>query len=215
MSTGTRYPLWVGPAAWLGALAIRLLGATWRITWEGEDPRGPCILQCWHSALVALVYTHRGRGIAVLVSRHLDAEIAARMAHRFGFVTARGSSTRGGAAGMLGMLELGGAATPLGMIPDGPRGPAETMKTGSVFLAARTGRPVIAVAAASSARWTIRSWDRLRVPKPFARVRVTLGEPVVVPAAHGPDDEERWRARLEEALRETNTRARAAVGEPA
>jgi len=84
-----------------------------------------------------------------------------------------------------------------------------------VFLAARTGRPVIAVAAASSARWTIRSWDRLRVPKPFARVRVTLGEPVVVPAAHGPDDEERWRARLEEALRETNTRARAAVGEPA
>jgi len=37
----------------------------------------------------------------------------------------------------------------------------------------------------------------------------------VVPAAHGPDDEERWRARLEEALRETNTRARAAVGEPA
>jgi lysophospholipid acyltransferase (LPLAT)-like uncharacterized protein len=221
MSAHARYPWWVGPAAFLGALVLRALGSTWRIERHGMDPSDPgraspepCIFVSWHSRLLPLAYTHRGRGIAILISRHLDGEIVARVVHHLGFRSARGSSTRQAGSGTLGMIGLAREGC-LGLTPDGPRGPAEVMKPGPAYLAGRTGLPIVAITSASSSCWTLRSWDRMRIPRPFARVRIEVGPPITVPPGLSDSDLESWRLRLERELGEVTVRNARAVGESA
>src|SRR5262249_9356731 len=159
-------------------------GRTWRCdlagtgAYDAEIARGArCIFAFWHSRLLPLAFTHRDRGIAVLVSRHRDGEIITRVIERMGFVAGRGSSTRGGEEGVRDMIEWAARAHLLAIPPDGPRGPAEIVKPGLVYLASRTGRPVVPVVATARPAWRLRSWDGFRVPRPFARVTVTYGAP--------------------------------------
>jgi len=208
-----RPPWWMGAAIVLGAWAIRLLGHTWRIVdvgmpeYDARLARGErCIFALWHARLLPLVFTHRGRAIAVMVSRSRDGELITGIVERLGFVTARGSSTRGGGEAMLGMLEWSEEGRLLAFTPDGPRGPAGRVKPGLAWVASRTGWPVVPVASAANRAWVFRSWDRFRVPVPFARVVVSYGAPVQVPADLREADLETWRVRLERAI-EDHTRA--------
>ncbi len=220
MSATHGYPWWVGPVTWAGAVLIRVVGSTWRLDCRGEDPsagpletHGRCIFAFWHSRLIPLVYTHRGRGGAVLSSRHLDGEISARMLHRLGYVLGRGSSTRGGEEALRRMVKFADRSRFLAITPDGPRGPVEIAKTGIVFLASRTGLPIVPVATASSSSVVLKSWDRMRMPRPFARVRVEFGVPLRVPPDLGSEALESWRARIEATLSDLTTRVRAEMGE--
>ena len=206
MSTA-RHPWWMAPAALAGAWLVRLLGWTWRIEWVGIAGREPhlrpgqrCVLAFWHARLLPLCFTHRGRGMAVLVSRHRDGELIARIVQHLGFMTARGSSTRGGEEGVRDMLRLAEQGRVIGISPDGPRGPAEVVKPGVVYLAARAGVPVIPVAAAAARAWRLRSWDRFVIPVPFSKVVVGYGLPLDIPARLEEPESEAWRVRLEHAL---------------
>ncbi len=202
-----RAPWWMTPAAALGALGIELLARTWRVTFAGVreydaalDRGERCIFAVWHARLLPLVSSHRGRHIAVLVSRSRDGELITRTIDHFGFVTARGSSSRAGREGVLEMVEWAERGHLLGVTPDGPRGPAGVAKAGVVWLASRTGWPVVPLATASSRAWRARSWDRFRVPLPFARVVVGYGEPIAVPRELDAAAAEVWRERVEQAL---------------
>lgn len=215
------YPWWTGVAAWCGALLLRLLVRTWRVEWDARGPeqaiaRGEgCIYALWHSCLLPLTVAHRDRDIAVLISRHRDGELIARVVERLGYRTARGSSTRGGSAGMKGMIDFAERGHGLAVTPDGPRGPAEVVKPGVVGIASASGAPVFPIAAAAGRCWILASWDRMRIPHPFARVVITAGEPLRVPRDLDPDGIEEWRERIERALRAVTARARAAAREPA
>jgi lysophospholipid acyltransferase (LPLAT)-like uncharacterized protein len=207
--------------AWLGALTVRILGSTWRISRHGHDPLSDrradaprCIFAFWHSALFPLTFTHRGRGGAVLIGRHLDAEIVARVIEHLGFVSARGSSTRGGEQAALEMLAFAAAGRFLGLTPDGPRGPAEMVKPGLAFLASRSGLPVLPLGVGCASAWGIGSWDRLRVPRPLSRVHLEFGAAIAVPPGLDDLELEPWRVRIESALRDTTRMAREAAGEP-
>ncbi len=171
----------------------------------------PCLFAFWHARMLPLVITHRGRGGAVLVSRHRDGEWISQVLQRLGFLVARGSSTRGGGAGALQMLESARAGRILGITPDGPRGPRERVKPGTVYLASRSGLPVVPVATASRRTWVLDSWDRFRVPKPFAQVIVTYGPAIRVPPELDETMAERFRSEIERAITElTSTTARRA-----
>jgi hypothetical protein len=161
-----------------------------------------CIFAFWHARLLPLVFTHRRRAIAVLISRHRDGELIARIIERLGYVTGRGSSTRGGEEGIRDMLRHAEDGRMLALTPDGPRGPAERVKPGLVYLASRTGYPVLPIAAAASREWVFDSWDRFRVPHPFARVVVAYGPPITVPPRLADDEIEAWRVRIEGAIRD-------------
>jgi lysophospholipid acyltransferase (LPLAT)-like uncharacterized protein len=209
-------PLGVAAAAVL----VRLLGMSWRLEFRGvrEYDRklaggARCVFAFWHARLMPLVYTHRSRQIAVLVSHHRDGEWIARLIERLGFATARGSSTRGGEEGVREMLTLARRDHLLAITPDGPRGPAERVKPGLVYLASRTGFPVVPVATAANRSWVFRSWDRFRLPHPFARVVVAYGAPLEVPAELAEDEIERWRVRVEEAIASLTREVAVAAGE--
>lgn len=191
----------------LAAGVLAALAATWRIerVWlPASEPRAlpttPCIFALWHSRLLPLVWTHRAQRIGMLVSRHRDGEWIARVIRHLGYAVARGSSTRGAEEGLREMLAFADAGHGLGLTPDGPRGPARLVKPGVVYLASRTGLPVVPIASAANRAWEMRSWDGFRVPKPFARVVVATAAPIAVPADLDDAGRESWRLTIQRKL---------------
>src|SRR5512141_1707160 len=94
---------WRAVARWLGPPVARLLARTWRIEVIGSDRwrqallgARPYVLLSWHEALLPVMWHHRGRGIAALVSEARDGEYLAGFARSLGYRLIRGSSTRGG-----------------------------------------------------------------------------------------------------------------------
>ena len=141
----------------------------------------PFIFVFWHGQLLPLVYYHRNEGVVVLVSEHADGEYIARVIHKHGLGTARGSSTRGAVKGFRGMLRAGREGKELAITPDGPRGPRHEFKWGALVVAQRTGFPVVPIGVGADRAWYLRSWDRFMIPKPFSNLRIRYGPPRWVP----------------------------------
>ena len=169
------------------ATFIRLLRASVRLRFHGDgeirrrermDER--FILAFWHRHLLLMPYAYRGRGISVLVSRSRDGELIARTVARLGIDASRGSSSRGGMAGMRSLLRRAGEGMDVAFTPDGPKGPVGVVQPGVLMAAAATGWPIVPVAIGASRARRLRSWDRFLVPLPFARVHVVYGEPMRV-----------------------------------
>lgn len=206
-----------GSMAWtigpLGSWALRLLGATMRTRRDERAvadllaARAPVIYVVWHARLLLLPYLYRNRGLRVLISRSRDGELMAGLVQRFGFTVVRGSSSRGGASGLRALARALAEGHSVVVVPDGPRGPSESVKPGVVALARLSGAPVVPLALAASAEWRTRSWDGFRVPKPFARCVVRFGEPVRVASQPGRAGDESTRKEIEAALREVTWRA--------
>jgi hypothetical protein len=206
----------------VGYPLIAALAATYRYTVEGpehcEAPRAagfPPIYGLWHGRILPAVYFFRRRGIVVITSQNFDGEWIARIITRFGYGTARGSSSRRARAAMLQMVRDVRAGRPTAFTLDGPRGPARQAKPGAVFLARATGAPIVPYHLEADRFWELRSWDRTQIPKPFARVALVIGEPMYVPAGGGDAAVDAWRAGLETRMAQLEARALALVGREA
>lgn len=145
-----------------------------KIEREGKIP----ILAFWHNRIFPATYYFRHRGIVVMSSQSFDSEYVARFIQRFGFGIVKGSSTRGGVGGLIEMIRLVKKGFPAGFSVDGPKGPVYQAKTGIVMLAKKTGNPILPFSIETEKYWTIKSWDRLQIPKPFARAKIFIGEPI-------------------------------------
>jgi lysophospholipid acyltransferase (LPLAT)-like uncharacterized protein len=169
---------------------IKLIGSTVRFevkgweNWEAasSDGRIP-IYAYWHDRNFISTYFWRRRGIVVMTSKSFDGEYIARFIQRFGYGTARGSSTRGATGAVIEMVRLMRARCPAGITIDGPRGPRHVAKMGAALLAKKTGNPILPFTITPAKFWEVKkSWDRLQVPKPFSRALVLIAEPIYVPA---------------------------------
>lgn len=139
---------------------------------------GHAILAIWHEATAYALYLHSGSNFHAASSFSFDGELAARLTHQFNVECVRGSSSKGGAE-VLRELEK---AIPLvgcvGLTMDGPRGPRRHAQPGLAILSARTGVPVVPLAFAISKSWRLRTWDRMAVPKPFAKLLYGYAPPI-------------------------------------
>lgn len=165
------------------------------------DGKRPCVFAFWHRYQLMMCYERRGRGIKVLVSRSGDGEFIARTLHRFGYDTSRGSSSRGGAAALMGLLDAVAAGGQAGVTPDGPKGPFRSVQPGLALLSQKTGAPILPCGWAGTRVKTLRSWDRFLIPKPFGRYVFVFGEPLVI-SAEETGAEEKIRAALDRAAQE-------------
>lgn len=176
-------------AGTLLALVLRVLYATLRVrlidpagVLVAQGPAGRVLFAAWHDGIVLLPLVVLRSEVAlrprVMLSWHRDAEIAAQAVRRFGVGVIRGSSTRGWAGAIRGLLEAHRRGEDLVVVPDGPRGPRHVAKDGVALLAHATGRPVVAVGCAARPARRLRSWDRLQIPWPFARVALVFSPPV-------------------------------------
>ena len=171
-----------------GAVLLTGIGSSLRVTVEGDGPlrefrrtHQPVVFVFWHSRILPLAYFHRNEGIVVLVSQHGDGEYIAQTIERLGFGTARGSSTRGGARGLRGLVRAARGGCDLAFTPDGPQGPPRKCKTGALIAAQLLGAPLIPLTAGGQGIWRMSSWDRLVIPKPFAKITLKYGAPLFIP----------------------------------
>lgn len=173
--------------SFVAANFIRGLRATVRLRHHGDEGmrererRGePFILAFWHRHLLLMPYSYRGKRISVLVSQSSDGELIARTVARLGIDSSRGSSSRGGIAGMRTLLRKASDGWDIAFTPDGPRGPLREVQPGVILAAAATGLPIQPVALAATRAKLLRSWDRFVVPVPFSTVHFVYGEPLTV-----------------------------------
>jgi len=164
------------------------------------------ILALWHGRIFAGLHYFRRRDVVVITSQNFDGEWIARILERFGFRTARGSTSRGGVRALVQLRRDLAEGRPVAFTIDGPRGPARVAQSGAVWLAGATGNPILPFHIEASRSWTTRSWDRTQVPKPFSTVAISIGEPLYV---RGTEEEgiEAGRLALERALAECEARA--------
>jgi len=183
-----RILLWL--ISWASYLVISLIGPTLRysISWE-ELPAPPdatyekrVIYSFWHRAVFASAWLWRKTGIAVMVSRSFDGEYIARTIEKFGFVAVRGSSSRGGAKGLLGLRSQLEHGNLVAFTIDGPRGPKYVAKPGPVLLSRASAFPMAAFYVALSDAWVLNTWDALMIPKPFSKALVRFSAKMQVPA---------------------------------
>ncbi|MGD9562108.1 MAG: lysophospholipid acyltransferase family protein [Pyrinomonadaceae bacterium] len=142
----------------------------------------------WHDRIFAGTYFFRDRGIAVITSQSKDGEYIARFIQRLGYGAIRGSSTRGGVGALVEMIKAMRNGTPTAFTLDGPKGPRYESKPGAVLLAKKTGNPVMPFVVECSRFWTVGSWDRLQIPRPFTRAKVIIGAPIYVRAGAVEDE---------------------------
>jgi lysophospholipid acyltransferase (LPLAT)-like uncharacterized protein len=198
----------VAAIAAVGYPILRTLGSTWKWKVSGAGHVGAIhasgrqpILSVWHGRILPATLYFQRRGMVAIASQNYDGEWIARIITKFGYGTVRGSSSRGGSKALLQLVrevKSKGVAFTL----DGPRGPAEIAQPGAVWLAKATGNPLMPCHAEAASSWTIKSWDRTQIPKPFTTVAIAIGEPLYVPRDADEQALEQCRSRLQQSLAE-------------
>jgi hypothetical protein len=170
------------------ALLLRLVGLTLRfevIKEAGAVPATPPakgIFCFWHRCTLPCAWYFRKFRCSILISQSFDGELIARMLALLGFNAVRGSSSRGGAAGLWALKNVIEDGMPTVFTADGPRGPIYQTKMGPVKLAQVTGAPISSFYLLPERAWAANSWDQFLIPKPFSRVVVSWGRAVSAPA---------------------------------
>jgi lysophospholipid acyltransferase (LPLAT)-like uncharacterized protein len=198
----------------LGYPVIAALGSTFRWRAEGAEQyqrvlaggRQP-IMAFWHGRILPATVYFRRRGIVVITSENFDGEWIAGIIERFGYSTARGSTSRGAVKALVRLKRDMAAGKPAAFTLDGPRGPAKVAQPGAIWLAKATGNPVVPFHIESRRHWTLSSWDRTQIPKPFSDVAIAIGEPIEVPPDADEAAMEQARVMLEARLASVEARA--------
>jgi len=215
-----RNPTLIRWIAFLGAIFLRLYFSTLRIRYRplglNHDPSSDkmkCqyIYVFWHESILMPCYQFANCNVHVLISEHADGELVAQVCHYMGYRTVRGSSTRGGVQALKKMMRAL-ARDHVVVVPDGPRGPRRQVGLGMIYLASRTGLPIVAFAIAYNNYWRLRTWDQFAVPKPFSLGVITSGNPIYVPPKLDKAGLEEYRLKVERSFAETTEHAERLAG---
>ena len=198
--------------AGLGYPLLAAMGSTYRFTVDGlehlqaAEALGHPILAVWHGRILPAIIYFKRRRIVVITSENFDGEWIARIITKFGYGTARGSSSRGARKALRQMVR-DVRERPVAFTVDGPRGPARVAQPGAVWLAKATGNPIIPFHFEAAQHWTLNSWDRTQIPKPFASIALAFAPPLQVAADAGDEALASANRELERLLRDAETRA--------
>jgi lysophospholipid acyltransferase (LPLAT)-like uncharacterized protein len=162
-----------------------ILGKTWRFNVVSppsvdiyDAKAAPKIYCFWHSTLLVIAYLFRKTGKAAIISKSRDGQIAAAVARMWGHGVIFGSPTEGGASALRQSVRAVKAGRSLGITPDGPTGPAHVVKPGAAQIAAVSKTPLVTIKTETDSAWRLKSWDSFMIPKPFAKISITLSEPI-------------------------------------
>jgi len=161
---------------------------------------GQIVAGIWHESSLMAAAHFQGHNFHVLTSFSFDGELAARLLACYKIESVRGSSSRGGAEGLVQLEKALAVVKVVGLTMDGPRGPLREAKPGLAILSARTGAPLVPVAFAPSRCWRLRTWDRFPIPKPFGRIVCAFGPPIPAPPNESREAIEEARVRLQDSL---------------
>ena len=207
-------PVVLGKIIWV---ILKCLGFTMsikKIGFENVDAfKGkPAIFALWHGRMLIPFFTMNDRGIFVLVSEHRDGEIIKTAIESVGDLTVRGSTTRGGVKALAEMLKLLRKGFQVAFTPDGPRGPRYKVQPGVIYLAAKTGVPIIPLTSSASKAYYFKSWYSFQLPLPFSKGITIVGEPYIVEGGTDEENIKRHCSGLEKILTDITLRADEMMG---
>jgi lysophospholipid acyltransferase (LPLAT)-like uncharacterized protein len=189
---------------------FRLWAKTLR--WQLEDPHNgvalvrdrPVIFAIWHNRLSMLpppfdrwFPTRQSIG---LISASRDGDLVSLLIERSGYGTIRGSTSRKGVIALRQLVDALAAGSNVLFTPDGPRGPVYQISPGVIFVAQKSGAPIVPLHMEYSSCWRLKSWDRFCVPHPFSKVRFILGAAIRVEQTPDAEQFEAERLRLQDAM---------------
>jgi lysophospholipid acyltransferase (LPLAT)-like uncharacterized protein len=208
-------------AAKLGGLLASAAVRTWMSTLDYKvsfydptvDPidercRGQKIYIFWHEYILFPLHMRGNSNLAMLLSRHRDADILLEVARHMGFDCVRGSTFAGGAAALR-ELERKGQSMNLAITPDGPRGPRRVLAQGPIYLSSKLGMPIVAMGFGYDNPWRLGSWDRFAIPKPYARARAVVSPELHIPPDLDREGVEHYRLKVETMLNRLTCEAEA------
>ena len=215
--SGFRRDLGLRLISFLAWITMHVLGHTARFQVVGYEKvqefvkaRRGFILALWHGRTLLPIHYCRGMGIWAITSLSRDGEIQTRTVSRFGYRIIRGSTGRGAIKAALTAckkLEEGGI---LAITPDGPKGPANEVQQGIVFMAKRVGCPIIPIGVGARPRKLMHAWDSYALPAPFARCALVFGDPIYLTDS---DSEEPAAADIKTAINDVQRQAQLMVKE--
>lgn len=136
----------------------------------------------WHEYIQYFIYLRKHCRLAMLLSKHRDADILEEVARVLGFETVRGSTNRGGVEAIREMMRKETSDHfHLTITPDGPRGPRRVLAPGCIFLASKLQIPLVAMGVGYDRPFRFNSWDQYATPRPGSRVRCIPSGDIMIP----------------------------------
>ena len=138
------------------------------------------IISVWHGQLLSILYDLRNKNVNAVAGTHADAELISRIAISWGWNMIRGSSKEQGDIAYKSMIRcLQNSGTILFITPDGPTGPPKIPKLGVIRAAQATQSAIIPTSVFSSKRWGFTNWDTFYLEKPFGKIYIEYGKPIL------------------------------------
>lgn len=170
--------------------SIRLLNLTYRYEFLGLEskkkalalhPQKTFVYALWHQNLISAIFSHIGERFTMVISESKDGELVAVTCEKFGHLPTRGSSTRGGKKAMVEIVKNMKKGFPGAITVDGPKGPPQVVKPGIIEIARLCHCAILPLSPYAKTNWVFKkSWDQFRIPKPFSKIVVVIGEPIYI-----------------------------------
>ena len=186
-------------------IALLMVTVRWRtVDQEKSDQfmasQNGIIMVFWHERVMAMPWLWPSAyALNALQSPHPDGRMMSHAIGCFGVKTVWGSSNRNQLSGLRGLKRVLDLGESVAITPDGPRGPALKSALGPVAIAQMAGKPIVPMSWSVDRYWRATGWDRLIIPKPFARGRFIIGDPIYLDDI-SKDQLETARQQLEDAL---------------
>lgn len=162
----------------MGTCRVRRVGAAYIDDLRADNQ--PWIYCSWHNNIAMGVCRLRNQKVAMMTSASRDGDLIARAIEVLGNICVRGSSSFRGSQAARDMVRVVRRGHSGAISPDGPRGPAYRCQPGAIWVAALAGCPLVPYHLEADRQWRARSWDRHKIPKPFATIHEHFGEPMYV-----------------------------------
>ncbi len=186
-------------------IALLMITVRWRIIDQKKSDQfmasqNGIIMVFWHERVMAMPWLWPSAyALHALQSPHPDGRMMSHAIGCFGVKTVWGSSNRNPLSGLRGLKRVLDGGESVAITPDGPRGPARKSALGPVASAQRAGKPIGPMCWSVDRNWRATGGDRLIIPKPFARGRFIIGDPIYLDDV-SKDQLETARQQLEDAL---------------
>lgn len=168
-----------------------------------HNANGAFLYALWHQDILSALLAH-GKKFGphmAMVSQSNDGEVLSIALKKFGQIPVRGSSSRGGKSAMLEIIKNSKKGIPAVLTVDGPRGPAKIVKSGIIEIARTNNLAIIPVGVKYSKYFEFsKSWDKFKIPHPFAKTIINYGEPIVIPSEISNEEFELYRQHLADAI---------------
>ena len=148
------------------------------------------IWAAWHGMTMMLagfvLQAYDPGGLLIMMPDDWRGETLAHWARRLGAapfpLNLHGDNTMASARKLARMVRRMRQGQDAYVTPDGPDGPAYQVKPGIAYLAQKTGAALLPAGAYTRTGHRLNRWDRYVIPRPFSRIAVVIGEPLLVPA---------------------------------